>query len=62
MNLVMRDLHIERGRHALDRADLIDKRLFDVSRAVSDYPATAKAPQIIEPGMRADPNAVRLGL
>ena len=62
MNLVMRDLHIERGRHALDRADLIDKRPFDIRRAVSDNPAAAKPPQIIESGMRADPNAVRLGL
>ena len=59
MDLVMRDPHIERGRHALDRADLIDKRLFDVSRAVSDDPAAAEAPQIIEPGMRAYPYAVR---
>ena len=61
VGLEMGDLHAERSGHRLDGADLVDHRLLDIIRALALDRTAAEPPQVVEPGMGADADAVFLG-
>src|SRR5258708_3888909 len=57
----MSDLGIGVASHRLERADLVGDHVFELARVHVDA-APSEPPQIVEPGMRADADAVGDGL